>query len=331
MLKFFSKGFFIQYAAVFILGLILWLPAILSEPVIISPDFYWGPLSVFFNELFIWLGFSGTILAYFIIYASGIMINKMTGYYGVTDRTGTLPLLLYVITSSFVQSLTVPAPAILFLPFIILLFVVFFKHDEKDESIMSSLDAGVIAGLLTLFYYPLAILILLIWFALFTIKGRSWRNYVVSFLGWTFPSFLIYAWYLFSGQETIFLNQIAEIGGFHFNTSFFTFSTEALLVIFVSLITFISALKVMNQQKNLSIKQRNYYFIFGFYILLFLIVNLFLSNGFVNVLLLAPAGAITLDNLLTSTNKPKWVNLALILFLLIIITNSWLSFYYAAQ
>jgi hypothetical protein len=331
MIKFFTKGFFIQYAAVFILGLILWLPAILAEPVITAPDSYWGPVSVILNELFTWLGFSGTILAYLIIYAAGILINQMTGYYGITDRTGTLPLFLYVIISSFVQSLTILAPATLFLPFIILMFIIFLKHDEENESIISSFDAGIVAGLLTLFYYPLAILVLLIWFALFTIRGISWRNYMASFIGWTFPSFMAYAWYLFSGQETIFLNQIAQIGGFHINTAFYPFSTETLLIIFVLLIIFISALKVMNQQKNLSIKQRNYYLIFGVYIILILFINLFFSTGFINILLLAPAAAITLDNLLTSTIKSKWVNLALLLFLLIIITNSWLSFYYAVQ
>ena len=186
MLKFFTKGFFTQYAVIFFIGLTLWIPAIFRQTINYEPNEYWGLLSVATINIAKTSGVIGSIIAYLITFVTGLLINQLASNFKLTDRTGTFPLFLFVVLSSFSTSITGLSPYTLMMPFFVLILLIVYKHDEKDENIFHSLDAGIIVGILTLFYYPLALLMLLIWIAFASIKGVSWRNFVASLLGLIF-------------------------------------------------------------------------------------------------------------------------------------------------
>jgi len=331
MIKFFSKGFFIQYAMVFLIGLVFWLPAFLNKPVIAQPNIYWGPLSAYFYQLFSFLGIAGTIAAYLIIYGTGLITNHLAGYYSVADKTGTLPLFLFVIISSFIPALTTLSLFTLIVPWIILLMVILFKHAEKNDNIIPSFDAGLLTGILTLFYFPLLWLILLVWLAFITFKSTSWRNFTVSILGLFFPALVFYAFLLFTGNEAVFFEGLGNLFHGDINFSLLSLKGSTILTYLVPVLVLLSALKVMHQQTNLTISQRSYLFVLGMYVIIVFIIMLFFSTGFSAILLLAPAGAVTLSNLIISSVKPKWTNIAFIVLLMAYLSFSWLTFYYAAQ
>ncbi len=331
MIKFFSKGFFIQYAMAFLIGLMFWLPAFLNKSVIAQPDIYWGPLSAYFYQLFSFLGIAGTIAAYLIVYGGGLIINHLAGYYSVAEKTGTLPLFLFVIISSFFPALTTLSLFTLIVPWIILLMVILFKHAEKDENIIPSFDAGFLTGILALFYFPLFWLILWVWLAFIIFKSAAWRNFTASMLGLLFPTLLIYAFLLFTGNEPVFFEGLGNLFHGGINSSLLLFKGSTFLAYLVPVLILFSAFKVMHQQTNLTISQRSYLFVLGIYVIIVFIIILFFSTGFSAILLLAPAGAVTLSNLIVSSVKPKWTNIAFIVLLLVYLSFSWLTFYYAAQ
>ena len=322
MLKFFTKGFFTQYAVIFFIGLTLWMPAIFRHTVNYEPNEYWGLLSVAIFNIAKASGVIGSIIAYLITFATGLLINQLASNFKLTDRTGTLPLFMFVVLSSFSTNITGLSPFTLILPLIVLLFFVVFKHDEKKDNIFTSLDAGIIVGLLSIFYYPLALLLLLIFIAFFSIKTVSWRNFVATLLGLIFPLFMVYVYFFFSNDEPAFFAQLAHIGAPQINYSYLPVTIDSIITIAITLILLISAIKVMQQQRNLSIKQRSYFFITGFYIFLMLIIQLFFSSQTITNLFFAPAGSITLSNVLSEKVKNRWVNGFMVLFIILILFNS---------
>jgi len=322
MLKFFNKGFFTQYAVIFILGIALWMPAIMQHTLPSEPNNYRGFVNVALNNIAKTSGVLGYIIAYLIIFSTGLLINQLAANFKLSDIKGTLPLFLFVVLSSFSANITELSPFILMLPLIVLLLFIVYKHDEKNENIFHSLDAGIIVGLLALFYYPMALLMLLIWIAFASIKGVSWRNFVATLLGLIFPLFIVYVFFLFTNNEPAFFAQLAQIGTPKINHSYLPVTIDSILTIAITLIILFSAIKVMQQQRNLTIKQRSYFFITGFYIFLILIIQLFFSNQTITNLLFAPAASITLSYLLSERIKSKWVNGFTVLFIILILINS---------
>jgi hypothetical protein len=331
MLKFFSKSFFPQYTAVFITGLVLWFPAFIKTPLLIEPDNYWGPIAVAFNRIAGLTGMAGTILAFFLTFITGMLTNTISGRFSLSDKSGTLPLFLFMLLASFTPEITVLSPFIVVLWFVILLFLILFKHEEKEENIMHSFDAGLIVGILTLIYYPLIIMLILIWFAFVSIKGINWRNFVVSIIGLLFPAFLIYSWYFFTGNEQLFFNSVSNIFVFNHYIPFTPFTNDNILVLFVTTLILLSAITIMNRQKDLSIRQRSFLTITGFYLLLSITIYLFFSPQTITFILMVPAASVTLYHLLSNNPKTRWVNIALSIFFIIVLINSWINLFDVTQ
>lgn len=322
MLKFFNKGFFTQYALIFFIGLTLWMPAILRHTIYYEPNGYWGLLNVAIFNIAKTSGVIGSVVAYLITFITGLLVNKFAANFKLSDRTSTLPLFLFIVLSSFSTNITGLSHFTIMLPFIVLLFLVVFKHDEKNENVFHSLDAGTIVGILALFYYPMVLMMLLIWIAFASIKGVSWRNFVATLLGLIFPLFMVYVYFFFSHNEPAFFDHIAKLSPPAINRSYFPFTIDSIITIAITLIILISAIKVMQQQTNLTVKQRSYFFIIGFYIFIISVIQLFISDKTITTLFFAPAGSITLNNILSEKIKNRWVNGFTVLFIMLILFNS---------
>jgi hypothetical protein len=332
MLTFFSKGFFTQYATVFMLGVLLWLPAALTQPVIEEPNQYWGILARFLFYSNGSLPVLSILLAYLLTFITGLFINKMATDYGLTGKTSTLPLFVYILMTGFSPSFHSLSPFIFMLPLLTLLYHLLFKHYHKENNIFLSFDTGIILGIATLIYPPLAIMIIAIWISLLTFKGISWRNFPASLMGLLFPAFMVYSYYFFTGHESLVAGLFPIKSLLNFNLFYFPFTLNSLLNLLLALFVLIAAVKVMQQQKNLSIQQRNHFTVVGVSLLFLLFIQLFLSLQLTTTLLLVPAGALTVSNIISnSLLKPKWSNLMLVAFVIISLFNSFLPFINAAR
>jgi len=268
MLKFFNKGFFVQYATTFVLGLLLWLPAVVTRSGIEEPDFYWGGIAKVLYHATVSFPITGIILAFLLTYITGLFINRMATDYGLAGKTSTLPLFIFILLTGFSPSFHCLSPFVVSLPFLTLFYLLLFKHYQNENNIFLSFDTGVILGILALIYPPMAIMILVIWISLVSFKGISWRNFAVSFLGLLSPSFLVYAYYFFFGQEMLLTELFPVKTLLNFNLTYFPFTLNSLLSLLLALIVFITAIKVLQQQKNLTIQQRSHFVVVGISLLL---------------------------------------------------------------
>ena len=332
MLKFFNKGFFVQYATTFVLGLLLWLPALVTRSGIEEPNVYWGGIAKVLYNASVSFPITGIILAFLLTYITGLFINRMATDYGLAGKTSTLPLFIFILLTGFSPSFHCLSPFVVSLPFLTLFYLLLFKHYHNENNIFLSFDTGVILGILALIYPPMAIMILVIWISLVSFKGISWRNFAVSFVGLLSPSFLVYAYYFFLGKEMLLTELFPVKTLLNFNLTYFPFTLNSLLSLLLALIVFITAIKVLQQQKNLTIQQRSHFVVVGISLLLMIFIQFFLSLQLSTTLLLIPAGALTVSNMISSSSlKPKWTNILLVAVVLLSLVNSFLPLIYAAE
>ena len=328
MRSFFNKGFFTQYATVFLTGLLLWLPSAFMQPTMATPDGDFGALLGFIHFSTINIHpVVAVVSAFLLVFITGLFVNRLANDYGLSGKTSTLPLLFFVLLTGFSPSFHQWSASLLALPLITLLFILLFKHYHGENNLFLSFDAGFVTGLLTLIYPPLALLIIVVLISLLSFKGVSWRNFIISLVGLLFPPFLVYAYYFFTGSEAYFLNLFHIHIGLIFNRFYLSLSFNSVLLWLSIILLFISAVKVLQQQSNLSIQQRSYFSIIGISLLMLLFVQLLLSSQAETALLLAPAGALTMGNLMDNTTlKAKWISTAIFIIILSSIVNAYLPF-----
>jgi len=322
----------VQYATTFVLGLLLWLPAVVARSGIEEPDFYWGGIAKVLYNATVSFPVTGIVLAFLLTYVTGLFINRMATDYGLARKTSTLPLFIYILLTGFSPSYHGLSPFVVSLPLLTLFYLLLFKHYHNENNIFLSFDTGVILGVLALIYPPVAIMLLVIWISLLSFKGISWRNFTVSFMGLLFPSFLLSAYYIFFGQEMLLTELFPVKSLLNFNLTYFPFTLNSLLNLLFAMIVFITVIKVLRQQKNLAIQQRSHYAILGISLLILLFIQLFISLQLSTTLLLIPAGALTVSNMVSNSSlKPKWTNMLLVVVILISLANSFLPLLYVAE
>ncbi len=328
MCSFFNKGFFTQYATVFVTGLLLWLPSAFMQPTMATPDGNFGTLLGFINFSAINVHpVVAVVSAFLFVFITGLFVNRLANDYGLSGKTSTLTLLFFVLLTGFSPSFHQWSASVLALPLITLLFILLFKHYHGENNLFLSFDAGFVTGLLTLIYPPLALLIIVVLISMLSFKGVSWRNFPISLVGLVFPPFLVYAYYFFTGNESYFLNIFHIHIGLNFNRFYLSLSFNSALLWLSAIFLFFSSVKVLRQQSNLSIQQRSYFSIIGISLLMLLFIQMLLSSQTETALLLAPAGALTMDNLMTnSTLKAKWISAIIFVFILSSIVNAYLPF-----
>ncbi len=331
MIKFFNKDFFKQYATVFFLMVLLWIPSVFLFTAVEPPQNDWGALTPIIQNINNSHSPVLILFSFFLIFITGMFINKTASDYGLTGKTSTMPLFIFVLITGFSPSLHHFSQFTLVLPFAAIFYTLIFRHYHNANNIFLSFDAGIITGIMALFYFPLSLLIFILWLSLLSFKGVSWRNYTVVLPGFLFPLFLVYSYLFFMGREPAFFSLLQHKISIGFNTNIFRLSLNNGLLILLTVLIFISAVKVSQQQKNLTIQQRSYFSVMSFSLFLLLFIQLFLSKQFNSLLLLAPAGALTLSNLLNNSSvKSKWLNLLVAIIVLAVLINNYIPFLYAA-
>ncbi len=330
MLKFFNKSFFGQYATNFVLGLLLWLPSMIAPPIVEKPNLYWGELANVVYSATINFPATGVVLAYLLVFITALFVNLMATDFGLAGRTSTLPLLFFIVMSGFSPSFHSLSPFIILLPLLTLFYLLLFKHYHDENNMFLSFDTAMLLGIAALIYPPMLLAVVVIWISLLSFKGVSWRNFAVTFPGILFPTFLVYSYYFFSGNELPATGLFPVRTLFDFNLSYFPLSLDSLLNLLLLLLSLVTAVKVMQRKKNLTIQQRSHFTVVSVSVFMLLFLQLFLSLQLVTTLLLVPAASLTVSNAVSNSSlKTKWINGLLLLGIIVSLINSYLPLIYA--
>jgi len=202
MFRWVSKsGIFIQVAVYAALLAILWISAFVNAlPVVTSPAD--GPL---FTAFACWLKafpiFSVSIALALVVLQSIIIyfVFKANGFFG---RRNFLPAIILVLAYSWnteYQALHALLPANLFLIIALYAMMVMYGRQAAFHQVFTSSFA---IGIASLFYIPSAYMLLMIWFSFITYRVSTWREYVISVIGFSLP-YLYFASWLFWNENLL--------------------------------------------------------------------------------------------------------------------------------
>jgi hypothetical protein len=288
MLRWVSKsGTFIQFAIYTVLLLLLWIPAFVNPvlPVITPAD---GPL---YSLIVSWIAVNASLTVslalLFVVIQSLILfyVFQANGFFG---RSNFLPAIIVLLSYSWnvdYQTMHALLPAIVLIILAVHSVIAMYGQQAAYRQVFT---AGFSLGIAALFYIPLVYLLPLIWLTLITYRIFSWREYVISVIGFSLPLLYYFSWLFWNDTLIEGINQLAT------SVTNFTLPARLSLIdtiwlsasVFILVVTMIAVLNIMND-KIISIRRRSWVlfnFSFTSLIVIFLAGWPFLSANYLFVI-----------------------------------------------
>lgn len=260
MLRWISKsGTFIQFTIFTVILVMIWIPAFVNPlPPVQTPSD--GPLyTLLVNNWLHQFTILTVAIALLLVVSQALILFYVYQANGFFGRSNFLPaiiiLLAYSWNSNF-QTLHAVLPAGIFIIIALHSIMVMYGRQAAFHQVFI---AAFSIGIASLFYIPLAYLLLMIWFTLITYRISTWREYAVSIIGYILP-FIYYISWLFwdnnlqQGLQHLsgsLVNLILPPRVSMINTIWLSVSA------FILAITMIAVLNLMND-KLISLRRRSW-------------------------------------------------------------------------
>ena len=326
-IRFFRSSFFIQYFAIALTGIVLWLPAFFHPPQLPLPE---GPVILYklVYKLFSGFPLMAVIFAFLLLWWNTYFILNLFNNNDLIPKNSSLSAMIFmVLNSTFPQQLTL-TPTLLALSLILLVLHHLLITYNKPEHFDRVFATGFFTAIAALFYLPALpwFFLVLISFVLF--RSGRWREWMAATIG-LFTPFLYLAVFLFWNNE--FLTTFDQF------TTFFkqkltlpvTIGPEILVPsAIILLLLFWSMAKNRSGGKEGKVEIRIKYNLF-LWVLFFFALSFFISHSLMayHMAIATPSITLILTTALTGLKKHRLVEILLgILFMWLLINNVVINF-----
>jgi len=186
LIKIFRSGYIIKIFMFLAISLLLWLPAFLNPPNLITFSTH-GIAYDFLAGIFHYSDRIVVFIAFVTLLGQAIIFNAVLVENPFFSKSVFLPALIYVILMSHNPLHLTMHPMLLANFFLIFSLRNLLNTYEKQEAFRESLNASFWVAIATLFYLPAIYLLLLIWIAFILFRISSWREWVISLIGFGIP------------------------------------------------------------------------------------------------------------------------------------------------
>ncbi|MFZ4549842.1 MAG: hypothetical protein ACOYN4_20505 [Bacteroidales bacterium] len=259
MLKWIPKsGMFLQVTLFVVILFALWIPAFVNPllPVSSAGD---GPLYKLLSGFFQYFPGLGVTLALLLVVIQSVALFYVFESNGFFGRRNFMPAIIALIALSWdihYQTLHALLPAGIF---VLIALNSIMSAYGKQSAYHQVFTASFSIAMASLFYIPLAYLLLMVWFTLITYRVSSWREYAVSLIGFILP-FIYYLSWLFWDDN--FLDGVKQIPGSLFKITYLPnlnpeYTIWLSISIFIMLVTMFAVLNIMND-KLISLRRRSW-------------------------------------------------------------------------
>ena len=318
MIKFFRQSYAIQYVAIALLAIALWVPSFATSKVLMGAG---EPVTPLFNMIDGLLGFSPiaqVIFAFLLLLLDTLIFNTILVNNQIIGKVSTMGAFVFVLLMSLTRTQTHFYPFALSVVFILLTINILFQFNLSQMPELDSLKVGIFIALASMCYFPAIALIVWVIAALPIAKKSSFRLELIPLAGFIFVYFLYFVGeYLFGdflnvihGYRDYFLNVILSFEGFNL--------LNIILLSFIIFVMLLMLFGISNHEKAIAVRTK----ISMTMLLLALSLVLLFAGG--NVLmngLIFIALSILFAYEFTYVNNSGWVNLALTLFMLLVFAN----------
>jgi hypothetical protein len=167
-------------------SLLLWLPAFIHPPNSITFSTY-GIAYDYLVGIFRYSERIIVVIAFVALLGQAIIFNVVLVENPFFSKSVFLPALIYVILMSHNPLYLTMHPMLLANFFLIFSLKNLLNTYEKQEAFRESFNASFWVAIATLFYLPAIYFLLLIWVAFILFRISSWREWVISLIGFGIP------------------------------------------------------------------------------------------------------------------------------------------------
>jgi flagellar biogenesis protein FliO len=140
-----------------------------------------------------WLGF-------ILLFAQALLFNKVINTHNLVGKPSFLPGLLYIVCTSFADTLGGLSPVLLVNFVLIWLLNQFLSSYRKPDARDLIFDMGLLIGLGTILYAPFILFLLIVWVGLLIFRSFNWREWAMAVLGIATVAFFLAFYYYWNGQ-----------------------------------------------------------------------------------------------------------------------------------
>lgn len=295
-----------------LLWLVSWLHP-LTPTSIFGMPFYLG--FEFINNI----PFLSELLAFILVIAQSFYLNYVINKYDLREsreRSNFLSALFGIVLLSVFPAFRTLLPQHFSALFLLLMLDRVFDSYRKDSAFSNCFDAGLFASIASLFYFPCVIFFLLIWAGFILLRAFNWREWLISFLGFSIPWLMVITYYFwFDRLDYFFTVHIASC----FSTSYFDFGkpdNAVLIYVFTGLLFFPAMMNFVKMMSSGKIKTNKFLLLFMWF-LFFAVVSgfIFPVASYTHFTLTAIPLAVIFSNWFLSLKK-AWIAESLFIILL---------------
>ena len=322
----FKKNYFLQLILLTIIPVLLWMPAFVSHPAIISGNTPDMPLFNLVRSVFPESGFINTLTAFILTVAQALLINYIFTYYELTKKNSYFPAFIYILLFSCDYRIMTLSSILFANCFIILAIFSFLQCYNKNEGLDQIFLTSFWVAIASLFYAPYILFMFWIWIGLFNFKIYKWRSFIVSIFGMFSPYVVLMVIYYLENKTELIQNFLS----LHFALlPQFTFLNEPIQIVYMGYLLILTlpalfcTLSYRNEQK-LSVRKRSAAIVIMF--LVSLIPFLYTTDFPVMSLILAPATAFMFTVFFFSIKRHLYSNLFIGILVILTIAKIYINY-----
>ena len=190
-----------------VLAALLWLPAFIHP--LVPTVKHQMPLFELVVKPLLAYPWSCTLMAFLLLLIQAFLLNHIIDKYEITGKRSYLPVLLYIIFTSFSPGLLRLHPVLFANIFILLALNRVLATYRNTSALSPCFDAGFLIAIASLFYFPAAVLLIFILIAVLVLLPFSGRLWGIVVLGFALPYIYVHTWYfLFDGLEYLWIDRV---------------------------------------------------------------------------------------------------------------------------
>jgi uncharacterized protein DUF6427 len=266
------------------------------------------------------------LLGLSLVISQTIHLNFVCNKHEVLYRNSFLPGLFYALLSCSIPQFTSFHPVLIVNSILIFTLNKIFRLYKNDAPLAWDFDTCVLLSIMTLFYLPAIIFLLLYAVSLIVLRPFSWRDWVVGLMGFITPVFFVLLYYFLTDRlheinHFIYATEISR----KFNIKNAVPAGYPITILWVTAVFILSIFRLQaNFQKNAA-KTRSYQLIILFFVILSLLMIIFTPTEtlFRFSIFCIPLSVIISYFFLTT--KKVWITEPLLYALIIFIIYNYIS------
>lgn len=146
------------------------------------------------------------VITGFLIFVQGLLFNLIVNKHNLLGRQTYLPALLYVCFCSCLMpflTLNIPLVCNFFVFYIFNKLLLIYK---QPDAVTMLFDIGLVIGVATIIYFPLACLLIFVWLCLIVLRPFYWREWLSGLIAFITILFFLAVYYYYHQNLGFFLN-----------------------------------------------------------------------------------------------------------------------------